>query len=422
MTIVVVRFFGLARPLARYLDRLVVARPRTARARPHPHALLRSASSRSRRPARGLPPRRAARSDGRRRRRAAGPLPPRPRPTARRRWSAGLRRASRGHASRRGGWSSRSGSSRRCRRPRARERRFASRAGRRQGAARGELTAELVEILRGAPELVAYGHEESAAARIRELDAASSPGSAAATRRRRARRGALLLVAGLTLVGVLAVACSATTRAARPRAVATLALLAVASFDAVAALPAAARELSATLAAGRRVLELTDREPAVRDPASRSSLRLPLHGRAQERHRTLRGAARPASRASTSDSTRAGGSRSSARAARARPPSRTCSFASWIRRRAASRSPAATRASTARRTCVGIRARGPGGARLRLDDPREPPPRPPGRLRGELRTPCAARGSTTGSPRSRTGSTRSSARTGRASRAASASA
>jgi ABC-type multidrug transport system fused ATPase/permease subunit len=48
--------------------------------------------------------------------------------------------------------------------------------------------------------------------------------------------------------------------------VATLALLALSSFDAVAALPAAARELSSALAAGRRVLELVDREPVVRDP------------------------------------------------------------------------------------------------------------------------------------------------------------
>ena len=40
-------------------------------------------------------------------------------------------------------------------------------AGRRQGAARSELTAELVELLRGAPELVVYGREEDTLARIR---------------------------------------------------------------------------------------------------------------------------------------------------------------------------------------------------------------------------------------------------------------
>ncbi len=49
--------------------------------------------------------------------------------------------------------------------------------------------------------------------------------------------------------------------------VATLALLALSSFEAVAPLPVAARELAATTAAGRRVLELLDREPHIRDPS-----------------------------------------------------------------------------------------------------------------------------------------------------------
>jgi ABC-type transport system involved in cytochrome bd biosynthesis fused ATPase/permease subunit len=48
--------------------------------------------------------------------------------------------------------------------------------------------------------------------------------------------------------------------------VATLALLCLASFEAVTPLPQAARELSATLAAGRRVLDIADREAHVRDP------------------------------------------------------------------------------------------------------------------------------------------------------------
>ena len=45
--------------------------------------------------------------------------------------------------------------------------------------------------------------------------------------------------------------------------VASLALLALASFEAVTPLPAAARELSVTRAAGRRVLELIDRKPQI---------------------------------------------------------------------------------------------------------------------------------------------------------------
>jgi thiol reductant ABC exporter CydC subunit len=139
----------------------------------------------------------------------------------------------------------------------------------RQSAARAELTAELVELLRGAPELVAYGREDGTLARVRAADAELT---------RLGRRDALVagiadslttLVAGLTAVGVLAVAVSAHDAGSLDRVlVASLALLALASFEAVTPLPAAARELSATRAAGLRVLELTDREPAIHDPAT----------------------------------------------------------------------------------------------------------------------------------------------------------
>ena len=141
-------------------------------------------------------------------------------------------------------------------------------AGRRQAALRGALTAQLVETLRGAPELLLYGQEEQTLERIRRLDRDLA---------RAARRDALaaglgealtILVAGLTVAGVLAVGVSATAAGSLDAVlVATLALLALASFDAVAPLAGAARELSATLASGRRVLELVDRAPAIRDPA-----------------------------------------------------------------------------------------------------------------------------------------------------------
>jgi thiol reductant ABC exporter CydC subunit len=145
---------------------------------------------------------------------------------------------------------------------------FVRSSGRRQAAARGELTAELVELLRGAPELVAYGGEDEAVARVRAADVELV---------RIGRRDALvagaadalmILVAGATVAGVLAVTVDAHAAGALDRVlVATLALLALASFDAVVPLPAAARELSGLFAAGRRILETVEREPAVRDPA-----------------------------------------------------------------------------------------------------------------------------------------------------------
>jgi ATP-binding cassette, subfamily C, bacterial CydC len=146
--------------------------------------------------------------------------------------------------------------------------RLARATGSRQASARGELTAELVELLRGAPELVAFGREEDALARVREADRELV---------RLGRRDAFvagladawsILVAGLTTVGILAVAVAAHDAGTLDRVlVAALALLALSSFDAVSPLPAAARELSATLASGRRVLELADGEPAVTEPS-----------------------------------------------------------------------------------------------------------------------------------------------------------
>jgi thiol reductant ABC exporter CydC subunit len=144
-----------------------------------------------------------------------------------------------------------------------------ARAGRREAAARGDLSAELVESLRGAPELVAFGAEAAAVDRIRAADR---------TLVKLARRDALmvgvadgleLVVTGLTVAGVLAVAIVAHDHGELHRVlIATLALLALAAFEAVTPLAAIVRDLSATVAAGRRVLELTDREPAVSDPVA----------------------------------------------------------------------------------------------------------------------------------------------------------
>ena len=144
-----------------------------------------------------------------------------------------------------------------------------SRRGRRQAAARGELSAGLVEILRAAPELVAYGGARDARGRLHGADRAL-----VALARRDALVGGLaegagLAVAGTTVAGVLAVAVGASADGHLDRTlIAMLALLALASFEAVQPLAAAARELSVTLASGRRVLELADGEAAVVDPAA----------------------------------------------------------------------------------------------------------------------------------------------------------
>jgi len=145
---------------------------------------------------------------------------------------------------------------------------IAARAGRRQVAVRGDLSAELVELIGGAPELLAFGADQARLARVRAADSRLVS---------LARRDALatgvgdglgLAVTGLTVTGVLALAVEASADGRLSRVlIAVLALLALASFEAVTPLGDGARALSATLAAGRRILALTTADAAIRDPS-----------------------------------------------------------------------------------------------------------------------------------------------------------
>jgi ATP-binding cassette, subfamily C, bacterial CydC len=142
------------------------------------------------------------------------------------------------------------------------------RAAGRQAAARGALSAELVETLAGSAELVAYGQEQERLAAVREADRRLVRTARRAALADGTAEGLLLLVTGATVAGVLAVAVSATADGRLDRVlIALLALLALAAFEAVQPLTVVVRELAATVAAGRRILELADRRPEIVDPA-----------------------------------------------------------------------------------------------------------------------------------------------------------
>jgi ATP-binding cassette, subfamily C, bacterial CydC len=142
------------------------------------------------------------------------------------------------------------------------------RAAQRQAPARGELAAEVVELVRGAPELVAFGAQDAHLARSRTADRTLVKLAGRDALAAGAADGLGMAITGITVAGVLAVAVGASGQGHLSRVlIALLALLALASFEAITPLAAAARELSATLAAGRRVLELTDQVPAVCEPS-----------------------------------------------------------------------------------------------------------------------------------------------------------
>jgi ATP-binding cassette subfamily C protein CydC len=146
--------------------------------------------------------------------------------------------------------------------------RAARESGRHEAPVQAELTSEIVEALVAAPELVAFGRVEWELERIDAIDR-----SLGAIGRRHGRieglgEALVLLASGLTLVAALAV----TTPALREGALGgvwlgMLALLVLSAFEAVRALPIAAQQSSAVAVAARRLFELADRSPPVREPA-----------------------------------------------------------------------------------------------------------------------------------------------------------
>jgi thiol reductant ABC exporter CydC subunit len=145
---------------------------------------------------------------------------------------------------------------------------FSRRAVSSTAEARGALSAELVETLAGSAELAAFGLEQDRLRTFRRADARLVRIARRASLTDGTGDGLRLLVTGATIAGVLAVAVSAHAERGLDRVlIAMLALLSLAAFEAVQPLTEAFRELGASVAAGRRILNLTDREPRIVDPA-----------------------------------------------------------------------------------------------------------------------------------------------------------
>jgi thiol reductant ABC exporter CydC subunit len=134
----------------------------------------------------------------------------------------------------------------------------------RHAQARGVLSAELVETLAGSAELAALGLERERLRAMRRADSRLVRISRRAALADGLGDGLRLLVTGATVVGVLAVSVQAHAEGRLDRVlIALLALLSLAAFEAVQPLTESFRELQATVAAGRRILDLTDRVPRI---------------------------------------------------------------------------------------------------------------------------------------------------------------
>lgn len=144
-----------------------------------------------------------------------------------------------------------------------------ARASRRQAALRAELTADVVDLLRGAPELVAFGRVSEAMATIERTDSELTT----IDRRRSLAAGlstaVVTVCVGAAVTGVLAAGIAA-LRAHQldPVLLGVLPLATIGAFETVPAVAMAAVRAAEVAAAGRRLLALEGTPVPVVDPPS----------------------------------------------------------------------------------------------------------------------------------------------------------
>jgi thiol reductant ABC exporter CydC subunit len=151
------------------------------------------------------------------------------------------------------------------------------RAARATAPARGELGTTLTDLLSGAAELRAFGAQDAALAAAeaadRKLTALARRSAVAAG----LGSGLTTAVAGVTLWGVLVLGVAAVADAALTRVpLAVVTLTALAAFEAVTVLPAAALQLGAARASATRIATVLDAPDPVAEGSGHAAERRPL--------------------------------------------------------------------------------------------------------------------------------------------------
>jgi ATP-binding cassette, subfamily C, bacterial CydC len=143
----------------------------------------------------------------------------------------------------------------------------ARRAARRAAPARGELGAAVTDLLNGAAELHAFGAVEAGLDRARAADAELTRLARRSAAASGLGAGLTAAVSGLTLWGVLLLGVAATGAGSLGRVpLAVITLTALAAFEAVTALPAAALQLGQARSAADRIAAVADTPDPVRRP------------------------------------------------------------------------------------------------------------------------------------------------------------
>ena len=142
-------------------------------------------------------------------------------------------------------------------------------AARRVAPARGQLAATFTDLLAGAADLHAFGAEEAALAAVTAADADLTRQDRRNASVNGLSTGLSSAIAGVTLWGVLLLGVAATGGGALTRVpLAVLTLTALASFEAVTALPAAAIQLGHARESARRIAAVLDAPDPIREPVT----------------------------------------------------------------------------------------------------------------------------------------------------------
>jgi len=156
--------------------------------------------------------------------------------------------------------------------------RLAARTEARQAAQRAELTAAVVDLIEGAPELAVNGAAPEYLRRALATDAELSRIAGASARTAGIGQGLTTLCCGLAMWGALAVGVSAVSSGHLDGVLlAGLALIPLVAFELVAPLPAATQTLQRVRRATARVLEVLDTPAPVTEPAHPAPLPPPPH-------------------------------------------------------------------------------------------------------------------------------------------------
>jgi thiol reductant ABC exporter CydC subunit len=139
----------------------------------------------------------------------------------------------------------------------------------RQAAARGELSTYVVDLLEGAPELVAFGATDEQLARVATADAELTRIATAGARTAGVASGLVTLLTGLAIWGILLVGIPS-VRSGRLEGplLAVIALTPLAAFELVTGLPAAAQSLQRVRESAARLFAVASAAPAVNDPVA----------------------------------------------------------------------------------------------------------------------------------------------------------